>query len=79
MGELGMETCNDIEALEKRKEVTELKGMFKSNTHVSIEGMKLEIDNIFDAIACNKNEAVKMNIARDMMITMRSVLDKHQG
>jgi len=77
--ELGMATCKDIEAPAKRIEVTELRDMFKSNTHVSIEDMRLEFENIFDAMISDKNEAITMKSVSDMIISMRSVLDKYNG
>lgn len=77
--ELDISAGNDVETPHKSRDVAELKGMFKSDAHASIEDMRLEFDNIFDAITSDKNEAAKMKIVSDMVITMRLVLEKYQG
>jgi hypothetical protein len=46
---------NDILTLDKSKDVTELRGMFKSEDIISIEDMRIEFDNIFDVINSDKN------------------------
>lgn len=74
-----MATSNDIEAPDESKEVTELKGMFKSDAQISINNMRLEFDNIFNAFISGKNEAERMKIASYMMTTMWLVVVKYQS